>query len=486
MSRKAILKIPYRPMPKQAKAHALDAKYRSFVGGWGNGKTSWGCVETVATLHEYPGTTAIVARKTRPELKSTTWEMLLHGDPGHPHSWQGIPKEIIKTYNKSDLYIEFRNGSKIHGLPLDDPAKLENYNLGFFWIDQAEEIDEETFLKFHGRLRQRRGPREGILTWNPQGHGWLWKRFIDAERRLAWHRIYKAVEATTFDNFTLPEDYFDQFDGLPDAWLQRFVFGSHEVFVGQIFTDYDPDIHVVQPFRIPSHWERWQCFDPGMRHEGALSWVARDEVGNTFYYRELLEPNKDAAWWALKCFEMEKQDDWGGPDEQIFRRLVGPEANQRNQTNGKTVVDILNEYGLYPEDADKAPNARISKITEYLRPNEQWLNPFTGDAPSNKLFIFDDCHKLKEYLPQYRWRPQKVNYSEEDTPEKPRKKDDHNVDNLGHILVAFDGLPPLGTQKKRGQTAAEAEAAMFRELFEQHLEAAQSANKRKRVHDLVP
>lgn len=441
--------IPYRPMPKQAKAHALAAKYRGYCGGWGNGKTSWGCVETVGRLHEYPGTKAIVARKTRPELKSTTWDMLMNGDPGMPGSWEGIPRELIETYNKSDLYIKFRNGSEIYGLPLDDPAKLENFNLGFFWIDQAEEIEEDIFLKFHGRMRQRRGPREGILTWNPAGHNWLWRRFIDPERKLKWHKLYKCIQATTYDNFNLPKDYFDQFDGLPDAWIQRFVFGSHEVFVGQIFTDYDSDIHVVQPFRIPDEWQRWSCFDPGMRHEAAASWVALDPVGNAYYYREHLEPNKDAAWWAEKMFEMEAEDDFGGPDERIDRHLIGPESQQRAQSTGKSVLDIFNEYGRYPELSDKNPSARISKITEFLRPNEQWVNPWTLESPSPKLFIFDTCDKLKQYLPQYRWRPQRTNYAEEDSPEQPRKKDDHNIDNLGHILLAFQGLPePPNANKK--------------------------------------
>ena len=485
MARKDTVQVSYRPMPKQAQAHKLVAKYRGYCGGWGNGKTSWGCVETVARLSEFPGTKAIVARKTRPELKSTTWDMLLNGDPDPDplrHPWTGIPKQMIKTYNKSDLYIQLHNGSEIYGLPLDKEAKLENYNLGFFWIDQAEEVEEEMFLKFHGRLRQRRGPREGILTWNPAGHNWLWRRFINPKRKFKWHKLYRAVEATTFDNFNLPEDYFDAFEGLPDAWLQRFVFGSHDVFIGQIFTDWDEDIHVVQPFKIPSHWERWMCYDPGMRHEGCLSWVARDEEGNAFYYREHLEPNRDAAWWALKCFEMERMNDWGGPDEKIFRRLAGPEVEQRSQATGKSVMDILNEHGLYPELADKAPNARISKITEYLRPWEDWLNPFTKESPAQKLYVFSDCEKLLEYLPQYRWRPQRVNYSEEDVTEAPRKKDDHNVDNLGHILLAFDGLPPI-TAKQRPKKNTEQQ--MILDLFEEAVNEANTRKENKYAHDLL-
>src|SRR5262245_45519757 len=161
------IELPYRPNPKQADFHGLSAKYRGFCGGWGNGKTSAGCAEFFIRLMEYPGTNSIIARKTRPELKSTTWDMLLYGDPGPGKNgfvpWHGIPQEVIKIHNRSDLYVELNNGSKIHGLPMDDPKKLENYNLGLFMIDQAEEVEEDIFLKFHGRLRQHNSPREGLL-----------------------------------------------------------------------------------------------------------------------------------------------------------------------------------------------------------------------------------------------------------------------------------------------------------------------------------
>jgi len=442
-------------MPKQQAAHGLAFKYRGFCGGWGNGKTSWGCAETFIRLMEYPSTECIIARKTRPELKATTWHMFINGDT-QPKGWQGVPKECIRVYNKSDLFLELVNGSRVHGIPLDDPQKLENYNLGFFWVDQAEEVEEDVFLKFHGRLRQLNAPREGLLTFNPNGHNWLYRRFIDPKRSPEFKRAYGCIEATPFDNPNLPEDYMDQFDTLPKHWYDRFVLGSHEVFVGQIFVDYNPDFHTIEPFRIPSSWERWQCYDPGIRHEGCLSWVARDPAGNAYYYREFLEPGQDVSWWAQTLFEAEMMDDWGGPNEDIYRRLVGREAMIRTQTDGRTVLDLMHDNGWYSEFADRDPGARISRITEYLRPTLSHRHPFRGDqmevfdretgevkglgAP--RLYIFSNCTKLLEYLPQYRWKPQRSNFTEEDSAEKPRKKDDHNVDNLGHILVALDDELP--------------------------------------------
>jgi len=502
MGKSITVDLPYDPNVKQYQFHGLKAKYRAFCGGWGNGKTSGGCAEFFIRLMEYPGCNSIISRKTRPELKSTTWDMLVNGDPAQPTGWRGIPKEAIKIHNRSDLYIQLVNGSQIHGLPLDDPKKLENYNLGLFLIDQAEEVEEDIFLKFHGRLRQIAAPREGLLLFNPNGHNWLWRRFIDPARRSAWKRNYKVVEATPFDNPNLPEDYLEQFDGLPEHWYQRFVLGSHEVFVGQIFTDYDPDTHVIQPFRIPSEWERWRCIDPGIRHEGCVSWVARDFDGNCYYYREVLAPNQPVEWWATTIFDLEAQNDVGGPDEEIYRDFIGPEAKQRAQTDGRSVYELFSEFGITPEFSDKDPVARISRITEYLRPrpvtapaDRPSLRSLKGDSQQTvnlpRLYIFQDCTvpaldtdpgpgeegyecKIMEYLPQYRWKPQRTNFTEEDSAEKPRKKDDHNIDNLGHILVAMDDVP-WDDSAEHGPVETE-EQKHVREHFEQAVEEAMESH----------
>lgn len=449
------VKLPYKPNVKQQSFHGLTAKYRGFCGGWGNGKTSGGCAEFLIRLLEFPGTNAIVARKTRPELRTTTWEMLVYGDT-QPTGWRGIPRQLIQQEVKSDLYIKLFNGSQIHGLPLDDPKKLENYNLGLFMVDQAEEIEEDIFLKFHGRLRQHESPREGLLLFNPNGHNWLWKRFIDPKRDPVWKKNYKVVEATPFDNPNLPEDYLEQFDGLPKHWYDRFVLGSHDVFVGQIFTDWNPDVHVVDPFYIPSEWERWMCIDPGIRHEGAVSWCARDEHDNVYYYREHLEANQPVAWWSALIDDYESRHDWGGDESDLdVYRMIGPESQQRSQTDGRTVKGVFEEEGTDGlEIADRDPNARISRITSRLRLRPGHLHPFghvdqsaPDSAPS--LYVFADCEKLIDYLPQYRWRPQRTNFTEEDAPEAPRKKDDHNIDNLGHILVAMgDSTPEVPDNSK--------------------------------------
>jgi len=469
--------LPYKPNPKQAEFHGTKAKYRGFCGGWGNGKTSGGCAEFFIRLMEYPGTRGLVGRKTRPELRSTTWEMLLRGDVQET-GWRGIPKEVIKVYNKSDLYIELRNGSVIYGLPLDDPKKLENYNLGIYLVDQGEEVEEEFFIKLQGRLRQVKAPREGLWLFNPDGHNWLWSRFIDPNRHMRWKQLFKCVEASPFDNPNLPEDYLDQFDSLPQHWYDRYVLGSHDVFVGQIFTDFDPELHVIEPFYIPAEWERWCCIDPGIGHEGAVSWCARDYEDNLYYYREIVEAGQPVSWWADAISEAEALSDWGGPDEEMFVRLIGPESKQRAQHDGRSVYDVYMEEGIDDlELSDRDPLARINRIVQRLRPQPNHDHPL-GDPPVDCLdnegdvigkgaptmYFFNTLTYHNKWFGQYRWRPTRPTYTDETAAEKPRKKDDHTVDNLGHILVAIGDSKPEVPENSRPRTGEE-------QLLHDHFEA---------------
>jgi hypothetical protein len=76
------IRLNYSPLPKQAEFHASDARFRFFGGGWGNGKTSAGCVEAFSLAMEYPGSMGLICRKTRPELKATTQHQFFHGGGG--------------------------------------------------------------------------------------------------------------------------------------------------------------------------------------------------------------------------------------------------------------------------------------------------------------------------------------------------------------------------------------------------------------------
>lgn len=435
--------LPYDPLPKQGEFHGSSAKYRAFGGGFGNGKTSAGCFEAFQLSMEYPGTVGLIARKTRPELKATTQDVFFNGGGGVMETdWTGCPQEVIRSFNKTEGKLTFINGSVIHFWPLDEPQKLTNLNLGWYLIDQAEEVAEEMFLMLNGRLRRRGSPRKGMILFNPNGHDWIWKRWVRDKMR-----DHELIHAKTSDNPNLPADYLAQFDGYPKKWRERFFDGSFEVFTDQIWPEFDPDIHVIPPFEIPPWFEIVEGIDHGRRNPTAVIWAAFDEMGNCFVIDEHYKAGQLVGHHAEAILK-KREHRWGHPNYTV----IDASAAQEDPNTGRSVIDEYWDYGVYCQPSDRHKIARVNRVAEWLRLDPEWPHPTTGekadipedydpaDSESDRdygyphLYIFANCVNLIEHVPQYKWKP-KPPTQDEDAKEEPLKKDDHDVDALGYILM---------------------------------------------------
>jgi len=435
----------YKPMPKQGDFHGLPHKYRCFAGGWGNGKTAAGCAEALMLALEYPGSTGLIARKTRPELKATTQYQFFNGGGGNPKAdWTGCPQELIRNFNKSEQRLTLINGSVIHFWPLDDPDKLSNLNLGWFLIDQAEEVPEEMFQMLQGRLRQLEAPRKGIILCNPAGHDWIWRRWV--------HLTYPdhgLIHATTHDNPNLPADYVESLMNMPEAWVKRFVHGSWEVFEGQIWPEFDPDAHTMAPFQIPNWYEGVEGIDHGRRNPTAVLFAFFAQMHGhdyCFVVDEHYEAGQLVGYHAERL--LEKRIEWGEP----LYTVIDASAAQEDPNTGRSVMDEYYDYGIVTVPSDRHVVARINRVAEWLRLDPNIPHPVTGETREQgwpRLFIFKNCVHLIEHIQQYQWK-KKPPTKEEDAKEEPLKKDDHDVDTLGYILMT---RPPPGQSPEGNPTS---------------------------------
>jgi phage terminase large subunit len=428
------IELKYQPMPKQGEFHGLNAKHRFFGGGFGNGKTSAGCAEAFFLAMEYPGCTGLICRKTLPEIKATTLKTFLHGGGGDPScDWTGVPEELIRRHNKSDKIIELINGSTIHYWPLDDPDKLTNINLGWFLIDQAEEVPEEMFMMLIGRLRERIGPRKSLVLFNPNGHDWIWRRLVFLKDS---YRDHALVHAKTSDNFNLPSDYIEQFKDYPESWRKRFFDGSFDVFTGQIWPEYDPELHEINPVPLEKWWEIAEGIDHGRRNPTSILWAAffsRFGKNYCFVIDEHYKKGQLVSHHANALLENRKQ--LGGI--RPLWTVIDASAAQQDPNTGRSVMDEYFAHGIPVVPSDRHKIARIVRVAEWLTPKEDVPHPLTGEHREGgwpQLFIFNNCINLKEHVPQYRWKPQPPNQME-DAKEEALKKDDHDVDALGYILM---------------------------------------------------
>jgi phage terminase large subunit len=109
----------------------------------------------------------VIVRKTIPSLKRTIikdFEDIMSG----LELWNG------NDFNQTDRIYQFYTGSTISFISTDNPEKLRGLKSSILWLEEANEIDEESFFQLRIRCT---GPI--ILSLNPTISPHHWIRSID-------------------------------------------------------------------------------------------------------------------------------------------------------------------------------------------------------------------------------------------------------------------------------------------------------------------
>lgn len=180
-------------------------------------------------------------------------------------------------------------------------------------------------------------------------------------------------------------DYVDRLDNLPEKERKALKYGDWDIFDGQFFSEFRRDVHVIDPFEIPSTWRRFRFRDYGL-DMCAVGWVAMDWNMNAYVYKELYEPDLIVSAAAKKINNMTNED--------IYCDYAPPDLWNRNRDTGKSTADIFAENGQFLTKADN------NRITGWLAVHE-WLKVFEDEQGqlTSKLKIFSNCTNLIRTLP---------------------------------------------------------------------------------------
>lgn len=359
---------------------------------------------------QHPGILGLVCRATYPELRDTTRREFLSIVTDQLYMKEGRDY----TFNRAENHFRFTNGSEVLFRSLDDPDKFKSLNLGFFYIDEASEANEEIFLMLQGRLRQKGVRRCGYMTSNPEGHNWLWKWFVATQKP-----GYAFFHAPTTENTHLPQDYIEALMQYPENWRRRYMEGSFDVFEGQVYPMFDYDIHTIDPFDI-RHWEIVETIDHGVRNPTAYLQAAVDPDGNIYICDEHYQAGQLVSHHANVIQSKRK-------GKKISYTIIDPACKQTNGINGMSVIDEYIDCGVHPTPGNNDVIAGINRVSEFLK-----IDPLTNKP---KLFIFRTCENLINELQQYKWEKLKPG-KDQNEPEKPVKVNDHAADALRYLIMS--------------------------------------------------
>ena len=192
------------------------------------------------------------------------------------------------------------------------------------------------------------------------------------------------IPATVFDNAVLLETdtgYVDMLNNLPDGLREAWRDGSWDLLEGRYFNEFDRSIHIVEPFQIPEHWRKYRGMDYGLDCLACV-WVAIDEHGNYYVYREYAESNKVISVGAGEIVNLTPTD------ERIEYTAAPPDMWGRTQESGKTKADLFREGGLPLLKSSNNREAGWLAVKDLLQVKNG----------SSRLMIFDNCIELIDCL----------------------------------------------------------------------------------------
>ena len=152
------------------------------VGGSRSGKTyatlQWLIVQALQTKE-----LVTIVRKTIPSLKRTVMK-----DFKDVMQTMGIWNE--NDFNISDRTYTFFNDSQIQFISTDNAEKLRGVKSNILWIEEASEVDSESYLQL-----QIRTTGKIILSYNPTVSPWHWLReMVDCTRYFSSYKDNPYLE----------------------------------------------------------------------------------------------------------------------------------------------------------------------------------------------------------------------------------------------------------------------------------------------------
>ena len=378
--------------PKQITFFKARNRFVAYGGARGGGK-SWALREKVKMLAvQYPGIRILLLRRTYPDLQEN-----------HINILRGQLKDFAVYSDKRKVFT-FPNGSTLklgYCASESDVLQYQGQEYDIICMDEATQFTEYQFETLTACLRGANDfPKRMYLTCNPGGigHTYVKRLFVSRKYKLGEKpEDYIFIPATVFDNAVLLEKdpgYVDMLNNLSEGLRQAWRDGNWDMLAGQYFDEFDRSVHVIEPFPIPAHWKRYRAIDYGLDCLACL-WIAIDERGDYYVYREYAEEDKVISEGASDIVRLSE-------GEVILYTVAPDDLWARTQETAKHKADIFRENGLPLLKGNRNREAGWLAVKELLKVHE------TEDGRKSRLRIFKTCENLIECIPALQVDPKRA------------------------------------------------------------------------------
>lgn len=416
---------------KQIAFHKCKKRNRWVFGGNRSGKTECGAVEVVYLAcgnHPYKKNKLtsgwvvslsrqvqrdVAQRKILEYLPASCIEKIVMVSGGQDSAENGIIDFILVRSQVGGI-------SKIGFKSCDQGReKFQGTSLDYVWFD--EEPPYDIYLECKMRVLDRCGEIFGTMT-PLKGLTWVYNTIYlnDKNDNEIWYEMMEWAD----NPFLSKNEIESMTKSLPAEEIESRRYGKFMQNGGMVYSEFEENVHVIEPFEVPMEWQDNISIDPGLHNPLSAHFYAVDYDGNVYVVAEHYQAQKTVEYHAEKIKEIARKLNWKTDSKGFLRAIIDSAARQKTLASEKNVVELFYENGiLVNPQVDKDMFAGISTVKSYLK---------TADG-STRLFIFKNCVNLIREIKNYWWGDGDL----------PIKKDDHALDELRYYLMT----KPLNKEK---------------------------------------
>lgn len=409
---------------KQIAFHKCTKKNRWVFGGNRSGKTECGAVETVwlaRGIHPYKQNKKnvegwVVSLSTQVQRDVAQKKVLSYLNK----NW--IVDICMLSGRKDSIengvidYITIKNvfgGTSRIGFKSCDQGreKFQGASLDFVWFD--EEPPEDIYKECRMRVLDKGGEVFGTMT-PLKGLTWVYNQIYLNEN--SDPEVWTEHIQWEDNPFLNPEEVKILEQSMSKEELEMRKYGKFVGNSGQVYTEFDESVNVIEPFNVPYEWYDNISIDPGLHNPLSCHFYACDYDGNVYVIAEHYEAKQSCEYHANAIKNICKRLNWPVASNGMYTALIDSAASQRTLASNKSVVDLFYDNGiLVNTNVNKDLYSGINRVKSYLK-NAEGVS---------KLFIFKNCINMIREIKGYFWG----NY------DAPVKKDDHSLDELRYYIM---------------------------------------------------
>jgi hypothetical protein len=344
--------------------------------------------------------------------------------------------EVEFEHKRSDGELHILNADALVLLrSLDEPERLRGTNLAWFGVDELSYASEQAWQRLEARLRDPKAADLcGFGVWTPQGHDWIYKKFI--QNPVAG---YGCVRARPFENqFLLARtpDYYERLESSYDPkFYEQEVKGEYlNSRADRVYHCFNRVVHLIRTVYDPHSPLLWSLDF----NVSPMSSVVLQRKGNRLVVIDEIVLNRATTMEA--CMEFENR--YGGHSAGL--EIFGDASGQNSHTTGTSDYNTLQTFLL--KAGYRNVNQRVPKSNPPVLDRVRKVNALlTNAAGEVKLELSSTCKELIKDFEEVLFKPDSGVIDKLRDPLRT-----HASDALGYVVWELYGeKATAGTRNKR-------------------------------------